>query len=41
MKMLPLDEAKLERRSLARNEYFFRQGDKVQGIYFIEEGGFG
>jgi CRP-like cAMP-binding protein len=38
MKMLSLDEAKLERRSLARNEYLFRQGDKVQAIYFIEEG---
>jgi CRP-like cAMP-binding protein len=38
MNMLSLDEAKLERRSLARNEYLFRQGDKVKGIYFIEEG---
>jgi CRP-like cAMP-binding protein len=36
--MLSLDETKLERRSLARNEYLFRQGDKVQAIYFIEEG---
>lgn len=36
--MLSLDETRLERRSLARNEYLFRQGDKVQGIYFIEDG---
>jgi CRP-like cAMP-binding protein len=36
--MLSLDEAKLERRSLARNEYLFRQGDKVEAIYFIEDG---
>jgi CRP/FNR family transcriptional regulator, dissimilatory nitrate respiration regulator len=36
--MLSLDETKLERRSLARNEYLFRQGDKVDAIYFIEEG---
>jgi CRP/FNR family transcriptional regulator, dissimilatory nitrate respiration regulator len=36
--MLSLDETKLERRSLARNEYLFRQGDKVQAIYFIEDG---
>ena len=36
--MLSIDEAKLERRSLARNEYLFRQGDKVQAIYFIEDG---
>lgn len=36
--MLSLDETKLERRSLARNELLFRQGDKVQAIYFIEEG---
>jgi CRP/FNR family transcriptional regulator, dissimilatory nitrate respiration regulator len=36
--MLFLDETKLERRSLARNEYLFRQGDKVQAIYFIEHG---
>ena len=33
-----LDETKLERRSLARSEFLFRQGDKVQAIYFIEEG---
>jgi len=33
-----LDETKLERRSLARNELLFRQGDKVHAIYFIEEG---
>jgi CRP-like cAMP-binding protein len=36
--MLLLDEAKLERRTLARHELLFRQGDKVQAIYFIEEG---
>jgi CRP-like cAMP-binding protein len=36
--MLLLDETKLRRRSLARNELLFRQGDKVQAIYFIEEG---
>src|SRR6266567_3235845 len=36
--MLSLDEAKLERRSLARNEYLFRQGDRVHAIYFIEDG---
>src|SRR6266705_2131261 len=36
--MLSLDEAKLERRSLARSEFLFKQGDKVQAIYFIEEG---
>ena len=36
--MLSLDETNLERRSLARNEFLFRQGDKVQAIYFIEEG---
>jgi CRP-like cAMP-binding protein len=36
--MFSLDETKLERRSLARNEFLFRQGDKVEAIYFIEEG---
>jgi CRP/FNR family transcriptional regulator, dissimilatory nitrate respiration regulator len=36
--MFSLDENKLERRSLARNELLFRQGDRVQAIYFIEEG---
>ena len=36
--MLALDETKLERRSLARNEYLFRQGDEVHAIYFIEDG---
>ena len=36
--MLPLDEKALERRSLARNEVLFRQGDKVTAIYFIEMG---
>src|SRR4029450_9842587 len=37
-KMLLLNEAKLEKRTLARHELLFRQGDKVQAIYFIEEG---
>jgi len=36
--MLALDETALERRSLARNEVLFRQGDKVTAIYFIETG---
>jgi CRP/FNR family transcriptional regulator, dissimilatory nitrate respiration regulator len=36
--MILLDETKLERRSLARNELLFKQGDKVHAIYFIEEG---
>jgi CRP-like cAMP-binding protein len=36
--MLLLNEAKLERRSLRRNEMLFRQGEKVQAIYFIEQG---
>src|ERR1051326_4835025 len=36
--MFSLKEDRLERRSLARNELLFRQGDKVQAIYFIEEG---
>jgi CRP-like cAMP-binding protein len=36
--MLSLDETKLERRPLARNEYLFRQGDRVHAIYFIEDG---
>src|SRR4029077_7990089 len=36
--MLPLDEKGLERRSLARDEVLFRQGDKVTAIYFIEMG---
>jgi CRP-like cAMP-binding protein len=38
MSMLALDQASLERRSLARNEVLFRQGDRVTAIYFIEEG---
>src|SRR5262249_44744016 len=37
MSMLALDQESLERRSLARNEVLFRQGDKVTAIY-IEEG---
>jgi len=36
--MLTLDQQKLERRSLARNEVLFRQGDKVTAIYFVEAG---
>lgn len=36
--MLTLDQQALERRSLARNEFLFRQGDKVAAIYFIETG---
>src|SRR6266853_5293105 len=37
--MLGLDEHALQRRSLARNEMLFRQGDKVTAIYFVEAGG--
>jgi CRP/FNR family transcriptional regulator, dissimilatory nitrate respiration regulator len=36
--MLGLDEKSLERRSLARDEVLFRQGEKVPAIYFIETG---
>src|SRR6184192_1968932 len=36
--MLALDQDSLQRRSLARNQLLFRQGDKVTAIYFIEEG---
>jgi len=36
--MLGLDEQNLERRSLARNEALFRQGEKVTAIYFVEAG---
>src|SRR6266702_7259447 len=36
--MLGLDEQTLERRSLARNEPLFRQGEKVTAIYFVEAG---
>ena len=36
--MLALNPDALERRSLARNELLFRQGDKVRAIYFIEQG---
>jgi CRP-like cAMP-binding protein len=38
MNMLSLDPNSLEKRSLARNEVLFRQGDKVTAIYFIESG---
>ncbi len=37
--MLGLDEHALQRRSLARNETLFRQGDEVAAIYFVEAGG--
>ncbi len=33
-----VDEHTLERRSLARNEALFRQGEKVTAIYFVEAG---
>ncbi len=36
--MLGLDEHALQRRSLARNETLFRQGDKIAAIYFVEAG---
>src|SRR5437016_12193209 len=36
--MLGVDEQALERRSLARNEALFRQGEKVTAIYFVETG---
>jgi len=36
--MLGLDEQTLERRTLARNEVLFRQGDKAAAIYFVEAG---
>lgn len=36
--MLTLDQQTLERRSLARNEVLFRQGEKVTAIYFVESG---
>src|SRR5260370_32440075 len=36
--LLALDQSVLEKRSLARNEVLFRQGDKVTAIYFIEAG---
>jgi CRP-like cAMP-binding protein len=36
--MFSLDERQLEKRSLARNELLFKQGDRVQAIYFVEEG---
>ena len=35
---LLLDQQALEKRSLARNEVLFRQGDKVTAIYFVEAG---
>jgi CRP-like cAMP-binding protein len=36
--MLALDQKALARRSLARNEVLFRQGDEVAAIYFVEAG---
>src|SRR5438552_17224527 len=36
--MLGLDQLTPERRSLARNETLFRQGDKATAIYFVEAG---
>jgi CRP/FNR family transcriptional regulator, dissimilatory nitrate respiration regulator len=36
--MLGFDEQALERRSLARNEVLFRQGQKVAAIYFVQAG---
>lgn len=36
--MLGLDQKSLQKRSLARNEVLFRQGDKVAAIYFVEAG---
>jgi len=36
--MLGLDKQALERRSLARSEALFRQGEKVTAIYFVETG---
>jgi CRP/FNR family transcriptional regulator, dissimilatory nitrate respiration regulator len=36
--MLGFDEQVLERRSLARNEVLFRQGQKVAAIYFVQAG---
>src|SRR5947209_19528483 len=36
--MLGVDQQALERRSLAREEVLFKQGDKVAAIYFVEAG---
>ena len=36
--MLGLDQEALERRSLARDDVLFKQGDKVTAIYFVEAG---
>ncbi len=36
--MLGLDQRALERRSLARDDVLFKQGDKVTAIYFVEAG---
>jgi CRP-like cAMP-binding protein len=36
--MPTLDQQTLERRSLAKNDVLFRQGEKVTAIYFVEAG---
>jgi CRP/FNR family transcriptional regulator, dissimilatory nitrate respiration regulator len=36
--MLAIDQKTLARRSLARNDVLFRQGDEVTAIYFVEAG---
>jgi CRP-like cAMP-binding protein len=36
--MLVLGRKTPEKRSLARNEVLFKQGDKVGAIYFVEAG---
>lgn len=36
--MLTLDQKSLQRRSLARNETLFRQGDQAAAIYFVDTG---
>src|SRR5262249_39586254 len=41
MSMLALDQDSLERRSLARNEVLFRQGDKVTAFISLKKGGCG
>ena len=39
--MLGLDERTLDRHSLAQDEVLFRQGDKVNAIYFGPAGRYG
>ena len=36
--MLGFDPQTLERRTLARNEVLFKQGDTITAIYFLETG---